>query len=152
MIKQKILPPSLLAPKLPLPLLVDHWWTGEDRSCRLEDQHPPEALHKWKQRGAVVLAGSGGLQRGEERTPPAVCHGLHQGSLAGIQSAAGWVMDWLRDHTHSHLLFTHHLLCSCDANILVCLPEDGYKRPLTRSSSIITKESCSKIPVYYVWT
>ena len=56
---------------------VDHRWIGEDRPCRLEDKHPAEALHKWKQCGPVVLAGGGGLQWGEERTPAAVRHRLH---------------------------------------------------------------------------
>lgn len=74
---------------------ADHRRPGEDRPVRLEDQHAPEALHEREQRGAVVLAGGGGLQRGEERAPPAVRHRLHQGALTRVQGAAGWVMDWL---------------------------------------------------------
>eukprot|EP00064_Thunnus_orientalis_P013084 superscaffoldBa00002087_g13121 len=70
--------------------VLDHRRIGKDRPRRLEDEHPPEALYKRKQRGAVVLAGGGGLQRGEERTPAAVRHGLHQGPSTGIQSAAGF--------------------------------------------------------------
>lgn len=69
-----------LYPSLP----ADHRWTWEDWYHRLEDQHSSEALHKWKQRGAVVLAGSGGFQWGEERTSPAVCHRIHQGPITGI--------------------------------------------------------------------
>lgn len=126
--------PSFLLLNLSTSLAVDHRWTGEDRSCRLEDQHPSEALHKWKQRGAVVLAGSGGLQWGEERTPPAVCHRLHQGPLTGVQSAAGWVMDWLKDHTNTycaHISSYVHLIQTLSLLIhFICPPEVGYTRPM----------------------
>lgn len=77
-----------------------HRWAGEDRHSGLEDQHPPEALHKRKQRGAVVLAGRGGLQRREEGASPAVRHRIHQGPFTGVQGTAGWVMDWLKAHAH----------------------------------------------------
>lgn len=87
--------PLLNLPLLPSSPPADHRRPGEDRPVRLEDQHAPEALHEREQRGAVVLAGGGGLQRGEERAPPAVRHRLHQGALTRVQGAAGWVMDWL---------------------------------------------------------